>query len=115
MTYLPAQITNQTKILIHKFFIMLKHISSLKYIFCTVICLKSLLTVNAQVEETSELYKTIKSKDSLLFDVGFNTCVLSQFENLLSEKFEFYHDKDSITSSKSRFISDFKNGLCKST
>lgn len=28
----------------------------------------------AQVDKNSELYKTIISKDSLLFKVGFNTC-----------------------------------------
>ena len=46
-----------------------------------------------QVQENSELYKTIISKDSLLFNVGFNTCDISQFENLLSNKLEFLHDK----------------------
>ena len=39
---------------------------------------------------------TIMSRDSLLFNIGFNTCDVSQFENLLSNNFEFYHDKDSI-------------------
>jgi CubicO group peptidase (beta-lactamase class C family) len=65
----------------------------------------------SQVEKNSELFKTIISKDSLLFNVGFNTCDISQFENLLSEKFEFYHDKDSI-SDKKQFLHNLRNGLC---
>lgn len=50
----------------------------------------------SQEEKNSALYKTIISKDSLLFNVGFNTCDISQFENLLSDDFEFYYDMDSI-------------------
>jgi CubicO group peptidase (beta-lactamase class C family) len=65
----------------------------------------------SQEEKNSELYKTIMSKDSLLFNIGFNTCDISQFENLLSNNFEFYHDKDSI-SDKALFLHNLKNGLC---
>lgn len=65
----------------------------------------------AQVDKNSELFKIILSKDSLLFNVGFNTCDISQFENLLSEKFEFFHDKDGI-SDKKKFLNDLRNGLC---
>ncbi len=66
----------------------------------------------AQVNKKSDLYKTIISKDSLLFNVGFNTCDISQFENLLSNNLKFYHDKDGI-SDKTKFLYDLKNGLCK--
>lgn len=65
----------------------------------------------AQVDKNSELFKIILSKDSLLFNVGFNTCDISQFENLLSEKFEFFHDKNGI-SDKKKFLNDLRNGLC---
>ncbi|AEA44855.1 nuclear transport factor 2 family protein [Fluviicola taffensis] len=65
-----------------------------------------------QVESSSKLYKTILSKDSLLFQVGFNTCDISQFESLLSESFEFFHDKSGISNRK-KFLNDLKNGLCK--
>lgn len=77
--------------------------------------LSLLVSINsfAQVEKTSELYKTIKKNDSLLFIVGFNTCNIAQFENLLNEKFEFYHDQGGITSSKKDFIATIKDGLCK--
>lgn len=68
-------------------------------------------TIFSQEEKSSELYKTIMSRDSLLFNVGFNTCDISQFENLYSDQFEFYHDKDG-TSNKTEFLQSFKNGLC---
>lgn len=65
----------------------------------------------SQEDKNSELYKTIMSKDSLLFNIGFNTCDIKQFEELLTEDFEFFHDKDSI-SNKTRFLYNLKNGLC---
>lgn len=81
-----------------------------KYLlFIPLLFITTLLT--AQVDRRSDLYKTIISKDSLLFNVGFNTCDISQFENLLSEKFEFFHDKDSI-SDKEQFLHNLRNGLC---
>jgi CubicO group peptidase (beta-lactamase class C family) len=67
----------------------------------------------AQVEKSSELFTTIKEKDSLLFNIGFNNCDIVQFENLISENFEFYHDQSGITNSKSAFIVSIENGLCK--
>lgn len=71
------------------------------------------ITTFGQVEKTSELYKIIKVKDSLLFNRGFNNCDIVQFENLVSENFEFYHDQAGITNSKAEFISGIQNGLCK--
>ncbi|WP_336704295.1 serine hydrolase [Chryseobacterium indologenes] len=69
--------------------------------------------MQAQTEKTDPLYKTIMSKDSLFFSVGYNTCNIKQMENLLSDSFEFYHDKGGFEDRKN-FIVDFKNGLCKS-
>lgn len=65
----------------------------------------------SQEAKNSELYKTIMSKDSLLFNVGFNTCDSAQFENLFSDDFEFYHDQDSI-SDKTLFLVNLKKGIC---
>ena len=61
-------------------------------------------TSSAQVAKRSELYKILKAKDSLLFNVSFNNCDISQIENLISEDFEFYHDKGGINESKESFI-----------
>ncbi|MDR7209826.1 serine hydrolase [Flavobacterium piscis] len=70
-------------------------------------------TTFSQEEKNTDLYKTIILKDSLLFNIGFNTCDISQFENLFSDNFEFYHDKDSI-SDKTLFLKNLKKGLCRS-
>jgi CubicO group peptidase (beta-lactamase class C family) len=70
-------------------------------------------TIHAQTEKTDPLYRTIMSKDSLLFSVGYNTCNIRQMESMLSSRFEFYHDKGGFED-KEKFIIDFKNGLCKS-
>lgn len=53
------------------------------------------------------------AKDSLLFDLGFNTCDIRQFENIVSDNFEFYHDEAGPTFSKSAFISGIRDGVCK--
>lgn len=71
------------------------------------------LSAAGQKIDSLELYATIKEKDSLLFNVGFNTCNIQLFEMLISENFEFFHDQAGITHSKAEFISGIKNGLCK--
>ena len=69
------------------------------------------LSIHAQVKDTSEIYRTLKTKDSLLFNIGFNTCDISQFESLVSDNFEFYHDKAGITSSNLRLFPALKMGF----
>ena len=71
------------------------------------------LSLHSQGKDTSEIFRVLKTKDSLLFNVGFNTGDISQFESLVSDNFEFYHDKAGITSSKFAFISSIKAGICK--
>ena len=70
--------------------------------------------VTGQVDKTSELFQQLEKKDSLMFNVGFNTCNMTPFRELVSEDFEFYHDKGGITNSKAEFIQIFKEGLCNS-
>jgi len=77
----------------------------------TLFALLMFFSACAQLDKNSDLYKTILTKDSLLFDVGFNHCDIKQFENLLSENLKFYHDKDGI-SDKTKFLTDLKNGIC---
>lgn len=83
-----------------------------KHIFLFFLAISSLATIG-QVDKESVLYKAIKEKDSLLFNLGFNNCDIKQFENLVSENFEFYHDQAGITNSKAEFINGIKNGICK--
>ena len=83
----------------------------MKKLFTTFFILLTTFSAFAQVDRNSDLYKTILSKDSLLFEVGFNHCDIKQFEILLSDNLKFYHDKDGI-SDKTKFIADLKKGIC---
>ena len=78
----------------------------LAFSFCSIL-------PQAQAVDKGELFTLLKQKDSLLFKVGYDQCDIQQFEQLLSDNFEFYHDKSGFTFSKVRFIDDVKNGLCK--
>ncbi|GAB1857890.1 hypothetical protein MHTCC0001_27270 [Flavobacteriaceae bacterium MHTCC 0001] len=68
---------------------------------------------NAQINKNTDLHKKIIKNDSLLFSIGFNTCDINQFENILTNDFEFFHDKGG-KQDKTGFLNTLKNGLCKS-
>ncbi|WP_452228776.1 nuclear transport factor 2 family protein [Lacinutrix sp. MEBiC02404] len=87
----------------------------IKAIFISLCCVLITWQANAQVSETSELFLKLKTNDSLLFHVGFNTCDVSQFKKLIAEDFEFYHDEAGVTESKADFMANITNGLCGSS
>jgi hypothetical protein len=66
--------------------------SILLKIFLAMVLFLFSLVMEAQVSKGSELYKTLQSKDSILFESAFNSCELEQLETMISENFEFYHD-----------------------
>lgn len=65
-----------------------------------------------QESRTSELYKTLKNRDSLIFEVGFNQCDLSPYDTLVSDDLEFYHDKGGPTYSKAAFVASVQKNIC---
>lgn len=67
----------------------------------------------AQVDQSSELYKTLKAQDSILFKIGFNQCKIERSAELMYDDLEFYHDKSGITNSKDQFVTTMKNGICR--
>jgi CubicO group peptidase (beta-lactamase class C family) len=73
------------------------------------------VTAFAQINQSQVLFNTLKTNDSLLFEVGFNTCDLEQFEHLLSQDFEFYHDEAGITDSKTEFIQNIREKIYQSS
>ena len=83
-----------------------------------IVFLLSILTLGfstvtyGQVAKDSELFKTLKANDSLLFNVGFNTCDISQFETFIADDLEFYHDNSGVSNSKEAFMQSMKNGIC---
>ena len=70
------------------------------------------MVVFGQIDQTDELYLELKAYDSLLFQIGFNTCDIDQFVRFMHDDLEFYHDQSGITDSKASFIDGTKNGLC---
>ncbi len=75
-------------------------------LFCTI------AQSHAQLPTDHEVFKTLKTKDSLIFHIGFVSCELEGYADLLSQDFEFYHDQSGITESYEAFIETTKNGLC---
>ncbi len=69
--------------------------------------------VQAQEPASSELYLTLKSKDSLLFDAAFNRCDVETMETLFTEDFEFYHDKGGFTEGRSEFLKPTREDCAK--
>lgn len=89
-------------------------IISMKNVQLAIIMLSVLIAPKSfgQLQKTDTLYATILAQDSLLFNMGFNACDIKQFDSILSDDFEFYHDKGGF-SNKKKFLSDVLSGLCK--
>ena len=68
--------------------------------------------MHAQIDNKSDLFKTLKEKDSLVFNIGFNQCDLNQFDQLISDDFEFYHDEAGFIHTKAGFINSVKTNIC---
>ncbi|WP_435415677.1 nuclear transport factor 2 family protein [Polaribacter aestuariivivens] len=66
---------------------------------------------NAQEAENSTLFKTLKSKDSILFNNAFNNCNLKELQPMISADFEFYHDVGGVQN-KEQFFEAVKNNIC---
>ena len=69
------------------------------------------LVMGAQVDKSSELYKTLKSKDSIIFERTFNLCELEKLEPIIAKDFEFYHDVAG-TQNREEFVTAVKNNIC---
>lgn len=81
-----------------------------KILFAIAIFFYSLMTA-AQADKNSELFKTLKAKDSILFEISFNTCELEKLAPIIANDFEFYHDIGGIQDKKG-FMDALKNNLC---
>ena len=58
----------------------------------------------SQVNEQSELFRTLKQQDSILFDAAFNRCDTAVMESLFTTDFEFYHDKGGTKIGRDAFM-----------
>ncbi len=82
----------------------------IKMLLAIILFFFSLFT-NAQVDKNSELYKTLKSKDSIIFERAFNKCEIQKLEPIIAEDIEFYHDV-SGAQNRSEFMKAVKNNVC---
>ena len=90
----------------------LKKNITFRFIVLLIVCFTTTTRTQAQETHSSALYQVLQKNDSLLFDEGFNNCDLRQFEQLVSDHFEFYHDEAGVISSKAAFITSVKNNVC---
>ncbi|MDX1762178.1 MAG: nuclear transport factor 2 family protein [Christiangramia sp.] len=84
----------------------------MKKLILLLLCIFSLSSLSAQVDHNSDIYKQLKSRDSLLFDRGFNNCDIEDFEKFVSEDLEFYHDQGGLTLNKKDFLKNLRNNIC---
>ncbi|MFC0605490.1 nuclear transport factor 2 family protein [Winogradskyella pulchriflava] len=82
-------------------------------LLCSIGFLMASGIATAQVDKSSDLFKTLKAKDSILFKIGFNKCKIEESAKIMFDDLEFYHDKGGITNSKEEFVTAMKKGPCK--
>lgn len=87
--------------------------AQLSKIFCFIFLFTAfpIQTSNAQIKESSDLFKELAEKDSILFDQGFNECNLTETGQLISEDLEFYHDVAGV-SDREGFINAIRQNIC---
>ena len=79
-------------------------IALLAFFFCK--------TSNAQMDSSSELYRTVQDLDSILFINGFNNCMLQEMDPYIAKDLEFYHDQSGISTSKEEFFEAINQNIC---
>lgn len=88
------------------------HNSIFRTIALLIITLLPFQKGSAQVGPSSELFQAIKKMDSILFENGFNKCLLSEIEPFINNDLEFYHDQGGITTTKENFLLTIKQNIC---
>lgn len=85
--------------------------SNLGKIVLVLIMLVYSLFSNAQVDKNSEIYKTLKIKDSIIFERVFNHCEVEKLALIIADDIEFYHDIVGVQN-RDEFINAVKNNIC---
>ncbi|GAA4276248.1 nuclear transport factor 2 family protein [Aquimarina mytili] len=92
---------------------MLSKINFRKTIICTLcIALFSGLSLHSQSNQNIESLKTTILKLDTKFWKSYNTCDINTFKTFFVEDFEFYHDKDGLTSGLSKLMNTVEHSLC---
>jgi CubicO group peptidase (beta-lactamase class C family) len=69
----------------------------------TIIFLLVAILAYAQIDENTELFKTLKVQDSTFFERGFNRCDLDFLGNHIAGNLKFYHDQSGFQDRKAFF------------
>lgn len=75
-----------------------------KYMITAFLTAFTAVLLSAQLAEGSDLYSTLKAKDSILFNAAFNSCDTEVVKALFTEDFEFYHDQSGVTMGRVNFL-----------
>ncbi len=79
--------------------------------FSVVFLIASLINGYGQVENTSELFRTLKVQDSIFFERTFNQCDLEYLEKHITSDLEFYHDLGGYQD-RAAFLENTRKNLC---
>lgn len=82
-------------------------INILKIILFSILTFFTSLTFG-QLDTNSELHLLLATKDSILFNAAFNTCNTDTLEDIVTEDFEFFHDKGGLTEGRAAFLNMMK-------
>ena len=69
------------------------------------------LLSEAQVAIDTEVYRTLKTYDEIIFEEAFNKCNIEKMEPLIHNDLEFYHDVAGVTD-KSEFLKAVQQNIC---
>lgn len=70
--------------------------------------------VTAQVPKNSDLFRRLKTQDSVFFERIFNRCDLNYLEEAIAPDLKFYHDKSGIQN-RDIFVENTKKYICGDT
>lgn len=76
-----------------------------------VILMLACYAATAQDDHQKDLFKQIKSLDSIMFSVVYK-CDAAKIESFFAEDLEFYHDKGGLTKSRATFMEMQKKNFC---
>ena len=83
----------------------------MKLLFSIIMILMSFGKLTAQVSKDSELFRTLKTQDSLFFERSFNQCDTNYLKGAVHADLVFYHDQGGIQN-REVFLERVKQNLC---
>jgi len=85
----------------------------MRRILLVFLIISNTIATQAQIEENSELFLTLKKQDSIFFERGFNQCDIDYLKKTISDDLKFYHDQSGFQD-RSTFFENTKRYICSS-